>query len=51
LLDLKEKGINPDESQLFLCPDDTWLDKYKPGKLRRKRVDMYRNMDGAKILR
>ena len=47
LLDLKTKGRKPDDGSLFLLPDDSWLEKYKPGKLRRKRVDMYAKMKGA----
>ena len=30
----------------FLEPTDIWLEKYKPGKLRRKRVDVYAGMAG-----
>ena len=30
----------------FLEPTDIWLEKYKPGKLRRKRVDVYAGMSG-----
>jgi phosphatidylserine/phosphatidylglycerophosphate/cardiolipin synthase-like enzyme len=44
LLDFKLDGKTPDASQVFLAPDDSWLDKYKPGKLRMKRVEMYTNM-------
>lgn len=29
-----------------LEPTDIWLEKYKPGKLRRKRVDVYAGMAG-----
>jgi phosphatidylserine/phosphatidylglycerophosphate/cardiolipin synthase-like enzyme len=50
LLDLKMQGKTPDESQLFLAPDDSWLEKYKPGKLRMKRVQMFINMEGAVTL-
>ncbi|MEO8481100.1 MAG: phospholipase D-like domain-containing protein [Acidobacteriota bacterium] len=38
---------NPHASQdasLFLAEDDSWLDKYKPGSLRSKRVAMFTNM-------
>jgi phosphatidylserine/phosphatidylglycerophosphate/cardiolipin synthase-like enzyme len=47
LLDLKAAGKAPDDSQLFLDPDDSWLDKYKPGKLRMKRVQMFIDMEGV----
>lgn len=50
LLDLKAQGKTPDESQLFLSPDDSWLEKYTPGKLRLKRVQMFANMKGTKTL-
>ncbi|HOY03909.1 MAG TPA: phospholipase D-like domain-containing protein [Saprospiraceae bacterium] len=50
LLDLKDQGKTPDDSQLFLDPTDSWLDKYKPGKLRRKRVQMFIDMEGVEKL-
>ena len=50
LLDLKAQGKTPDESQMFLSPDDSWLEKYKPGKLRMKRVQMFIDMKGAVTL-
>lgn len=50
LLDLKAQGKTPDESQLFLSPDDSWLEKYQPGKLRMKRVQMFMDMEGAVTL-
>ena len=31
-------------ASLFLCEDDQWLKKYKPGSLRDKRVQMFANM-------
>jgi hypothetical protein len=49
LLDLKAAGQTPDTSEMFLSPDDGWLKKYKPGKLR-KRVQMYIDMEGAVTL-
>jgi phosphatidylserine/phosphatidylglycerophosphate/cardiolipin synthase-like enzyme len=50
LLELKSQGKTPDASQLFLAPDDSWLKKYQPGKLRMKRVEMYMNMKGTVTL-
>jgi len=50
LLELKAQGKTLDASQLFLAPNDSWLDKYQPGKLRMKRVEMYMNMKGAVTL-
>jgi phosphatidylserine/phosphatidylglycerophosphate/cardiolipin synthase-like enzyme len=35
-----------DEDSLFLKENDSWLDKYKPGKLRAKRVKMFAEMEG-----
>jgi phosphatidylserine/phosphatidylglycerophosphate/cardiolipin synthase-like enzyme len=36
------------QSSLFLDPKDGWLSKYKPGSLRRKRVEIYTSMANAK---
>jgi phosphatidylserine/phosphatidylglycerophosphate/cardiolipin synthase-like enzyme len=36
---------NPDVS-VFLAEDQSWLDKYKKGKLRAKRVNISAKMDG-----
>jgi phosphatidylserine/phosphatidylglycerophosphate/cardiolipin synthase-like enzyme len=47
LLDLKYSGKTLSEDSLFLVSDDSWLDKYKPGKLRLKRLDIVRKMTGA----
>jgi len=41
----KEKKVTESES-LFLKPDDSWLEKYAPGKLRYKRIDMLSKMEG-----
>jgi phosphatidylserine/phosphatidylglycerophosphate/cardiolipin synthase-like enzyme len=41
----KEKKAPVSESP-FLMPDDSWLIKYAPGKLRNKRVDMLSKMEG-----
>lgn len=40
----KPRNAPPEEDSLFLREDDTWLDKYKPGKLRRKRVQVFTRM-------
>ena len=37
--------VNPDVS-VFLAGDQSWLGKYKKGKLRAKRVNIYAKMDG-----
>jgi phosphatidylserine/phosphatidylglycerophosphate/cardiolipin synthase-like enzyme len=34
------------DASLFLKEDDTWLEKYKPGKFRQKRVAMFTRMKG-----
>jgi phosphatidylserine/phosphatidylglycerophosphate/cardiolipin synthase-like enzyme len=36
----------PQEDSLMLAEDDTWLAKYAPGKLRFKRVQEYKKMQG-----
>jgi len=41
----KENNRN-DDGNLELSPNDSWLDKYKKGKLRYKRVDMFSKMEG-----
>lgn len=33
---------------LFLAEDDAWLEKYEPGTIRQKRVDLFTAMAGAK---
>jgi phosphatidylserine/phosphatidylglycerophosphate/cardiolipin synthase-like enzyme len=38
------------EGSLFLAENDKWLEKYKPGKLRAKRLKLYTDMDGAKTI-
>lgn len=35
-----------DSTNLYLRPNDTWLEKYTPGKFRYKRVDMFSKMEG-----
>lgn len=41
----KEKNLF-DEGSLKLEPNDSWLEKYKEGKLRYKRVEMFTKMEG-----
>jgi phosphatidylserine/phosphatidylglycerophosphate/cardiolipin synthase-like enzyme len=38
------------QSSLFLDPKDSWLSKYKPGSLRRKRVEIFTRMANAKTI-
>ena len=38
--------VSPRTPTQFLEPTDVWLEKYKPGKLRRKRVDVFASMAG-----
>jgi phosphatidylserine/phosphatidylglycerophosphate/cardiolipin synthase-like enzyme len=40
------KNKTTDEGTLILKPNDGWLDKYKPGLLRYKRVEMFTKMEG-----
>ena len=37
-------------ASLFLDETDKWTDKYKPGKLKAKRLNLYTSMEGAKQL-
>jgi len=39
-------GTGDVEASLFLDEDDKWLKKYKPGKLKQKRLDLYTGMKG-----
>lgn len=41
-----KEGSGP-RASLFLQEDDGWLDGYRPGSLRRKRVQMFANMSGC----
>jgi phosphatidylserine/phosphatidylglycerophosphate/cardiolipin synthase-like enzyme len=38
------------KASIFLDETDGWLDKYKPGRLRRKRVELFARMASAKTL-
>lgn len=38
------------DANIFLQPNDSWLKKYKKGKYRYKRVDMFSKMDGFSAL-
>ncbi|HEX6316120.1 MAG TPA: phospholipase D-like domain-containing protein [Gemmatimonadaceae bacterium] len=40
----------PDEDSLFLATTDKWQEKYKPGKLKAKRLRLYTDMEGAVLL-
>jgi phosphatidylserine/phosphatidylglycerophosphate/cardiolipin synthase-like enzyme len=42
----EEEKRRQNEQTLFLAEKDEWIKKYKPGSLKRKRVDMFRRMDG-----
>ena len=41
------KKADPDVNA-FLMEDESWLDKYKKGKLRAKRVNIYKKMDDSR---
>jgi len=43
-------GAADTSASLFLKDNDEWLAKYKPGKLRRKRLDIYSRMEGTRTL-
>jgi phosphatidylserine/phosphatidylglycerophosphate/cardiolipin synthase-like enzyme len=47
--DLKDDPA-PDEDSLFLATTDKWQEKYKPGKLKAKRLKLYTEMEGAVLL-
>jgi hypothetical protein len=38
------------DASLFLDETGSWLAKYEPGKLRRKRVEVFTGMAGARTL-
>lgn len=40
-------GTGSAEANVFLLEDDSWTEKYQPGKLRQKRLDLYAGMEGA----
>jgi phosphatidylserine/phosphatidylglycerophosphate/cardiolipin synthase-like enzyme len=42
----RRNGPPPGTESLFLREDDDWLDKYKRGSLRRKRVEVFTRMKG-----
>lgn len=45
---LKDAGkAQEQKASLFLAENDTWLEKYSPGKLRAKRLGMYTSMQDA----
>ena len=46
----KRNGKSSDGS-LFLAENDRWLEKYEPGKLRTKRLNLYTGMEGAETLK
>jgi phosphatidylserine/phosphatidylglycerophosphate/cardiolipin synthase-like enzyme len=50
VVQLTKKSGHADSSEgsLFLDENDKWLEKYKPGRLRTKRLSLYTNMEGAK---
>jgi len=46
----KRNSNKPSKDGLFLDEDDKWLQKYKPGKLKAKRLNLYTSMEGAKTI-
>jgi phosphatidylserine/phosphatidylglycerophosphate/cardiolipin synthase-like enzyme len=40
-------GADSGDANLFLAEDDSWLEKYRPGKLKQKRLDLFARMAGA----
>jgi len=45
-LKLQEKEkLQRDQQTLFLAENDRWIKKYKPGSLKRKRVDIFKRME------
>ncbi len=41
---LHKQGSGASQDSLFLLPNDTWIQKYDKGKLRYKRIQMFRDM-------
>ena len=39
-------GFGDANASLFLDEDDSWIEKYQPGKLKQKRLDLYTQMQG-----
>ena len=39
-------GFGDANAGLFLDEDDSWIDKYQPGKLKQKRLDLFTQMQG-----
>jgi hypothetical protein len=50
--ELKDRGRKPSpEAGVFLSEDsEEWLNKYRPGKLKVKRLQLFTQMEGATIL-
>ena len=46
----KNTNKKSSDGSLFLDEDDKWLEKYKPGKLKTKRLNLYAQMEGAKTI-
>jgi phosphatidylserine/phosphatidylglycerophosphate/cardiolipin synthase-like enzyme len=42
----EEEKKRSDQQTLFLSENDDWIKKYRPGSLKRKRVDIFKRMDG-----
>lgn len=47
---LKDKKVKDNDKSYFLDATDGWMDNYKPGSLREKRVKMFIDMKGTQIL-
>lgn len=45
---MSENGTLDSDNPAFLAPDNSWTEQYKAGKFKRKRVDLFKNMSGAK---
>jgi phosphatidylserine/phosphatidylglycerophosphate/cardiolipin synthase-like enzyme len=45
--ELQDRGIKDEEKVIFLKSDDSWLEKYKTGTFRDKRLQMFKNMQGV----
>jgi len=48
---IKKRNGHSSDGSLFLAEDDRWLEKYEPGKLRTKRLNLYTGMEGAETLK
>lgn len=42
----EQQKVRSDKKSLFLVENDSWIDSYKPGTLKQKRIDIFKSMEG-----